>query len=158
MVSDTTLYMILSVFRNFTRTQLAARTADPEIFTASHKLIASISHNPRGHILGLVGLGNISKKVVDEEALIEALETGSPSAAGLDVHYHEPQVSPRLAAMDAVTLITHIAGGALNTRINFELNSMENILATVGAQGELIGQPFTPVNSKQVLEYLKAQT
>ncbi|KAL4756521.1 D-mandelate dehydrogenase-like dehydrogenase [Aspergillus foveolatus] len=238
-VSDTTLYMILSVFRNFTRAQLAARTADPERFTATHKLIATISHNPRGHILGLVGLGNVSKKVavkaqalgmsvhyydvvrqsqdveealgvtyhdtlesllrvsdcvslhtplnqhtkhlinrdtlkmmkpgarlintargevVDEEALIQALETGSLSAAGLDVHYHEPQVSPRLAAMDNVTLTTHIAGGALNTRINFELNALKNIFATVGAQGELIGQPFTPVNSKQVLEYLKAQS
>ncbi|KAL5049332.1 hypothetical protein BDW71DRAFT_195350 [Aspergillus fruticulosus] len=238
-VSDTTLYMILSVFRNFTRAQLAARTADPKIFTATHKIIATISHNPRGHILGLVGLGNISKKVavkaqalgmsvhyydvvrqsrdveealcatyhgtlesllkisdcvslhtplnqytkhlinrdtlkmmkhgarlintargevVDEEALIQALENGSLSAAGLDVHYHEPQVSPKLAAMENVTLTTHIAGGALDTRINFELNAMKNILATVGGQGELIGQPSTPVNAKQVLEYLKAQS
>ena len=70
--------MILSVFRNFTRTQLAARTADPEIFTASHKLIASISHNPRGHILGLVGLGNISKKVA-----VKA------QALGMSVHYYD---------------------------------------------------------------------
>ncbi|KAL4926195.1 D-mandelate dehydrogenase-like dehydrogenase [Aspergillus undulatus] len=237
-VSDTTLYMILSVFRNFTQAQLAARTADPEIFTATHKLIATISHNPRGHVLGLVGLGNISKKVavkaqalgmlvhyfdvvrqspeveqslgvtyhdtlesllrvsdcvslhtplnqhtkhlinsetlklmkpgarlvntargevVEEQALVQALERGSLSAAGLDVHYHEPQVSPRLAAMQNVTLTTHIAGGALNTRINFELNAMKNILATVGSQGEFIGQPSTPVNAKQVLEYLKSQ-
>ncbi|KIA76011.1 d-mandelate dehydrogenase protein [Aspergillus ustus] len=235
-VSDTTLYMILSVFRNFTRAQLAARTADPEIFTATHKLIATISQNPSGHILGLVGLGNISKKVakkaqalgmsvhyfdvvrqsaeieqslavtyhdtlesllkvadcvslhtplnqhtrhlinkdtlkvmkpgarlintargevVEEEALIQALEVGSLSAAGLDVHYHEPQVSPRLAAMENVTLTTHIGGGALNTRINFELNAMKNILATVGSQGELIGQPATPVNAKDVLEHLR---
>ncbi|KAL4915707.1 hypothetical protein BDW62DRAFT_121090 [Aspergillus aurantiobrunneus] len=238
-VSDTTLYMILSVFRNFTRAQLAARTADPDVFTATHKLIATISQNPRGHVLGLVGLGNISKKValkaqalgmlvhyfdvvrqspeveqslsvtyheslesllkvvdcvslhtplnahtkhlinrdtlklmkpgarlvntargevVEEEALIQALEEGSLSAAGLDVHYHEPQVSPRLAAMENVTLTTHIAGGALNTRINFELNAMKNILATVGLQGEFIGQPFTPVNAKQVLEYLRSQS
>ncbi|KAL4978830.1 hypothetical protein BDW66DRAFT_148688 [Aspergillus desertorum] len=62
-VSDATLYMILWVFRNFSRAQLAARTADTEILTASRKLIATISHNPRGHILGLVGLGNIRKKV-----------------------------------------------------------------------------------------------
>ncbi|CEN60818.1 Putative D-isomer specific 2-hydroxyacid dehydrogenase [Aspergillus calidoustus] len=236
-VSDTTLYMILSVFRNFTRAQLAARTADPEIFTAAHKLIATISQNPSGHILGLVGLGNISKKVakkaqalgmsvhyfdvvrqsldveqslgvtyhetlesllevadcvslhtplnqhtkhlinretlkimkpgaklintsrgevVEEESLIQALEEGSLSAAGLDVHYHEPQVSPRLAAMENVTLTTHIGGGALNTRINFELNAMKNILATVGSQGEFIGEPSTPVNAKQVLEYLSS--
>jgi len=62
-VSDTALYMILSVFRNFTRSQLAARTADPEIFTETHKFIATISKNPRGHVLGIVGLGNISKKL-----------------------------------------------------------------------------------------------
>ncbi|KAL6237483.1 D-isomer specific 2-hydroxyacid dehydrogenase [Aspergillus navahoensis] len=96
-------------------------------------------------------------EVVDEEVLIQALGNGSLSAAGLDVHYHEPQVSPKLAVMENVTLTTHIAGGALNTRINFELSAMKNILATVGGQGKLIGQPSTPVNAKQVLEYLKAQ-
>ncbi|KAI9926989.1 hypothetical protein ASPWEDRAFT_32943 [Aspergillus wentii DTO 134E9] len=231
-VSDTTLFMILSVFRNFTRSQLAARMADPEIFTATHKLIATISRNPRDHVLGLIGLGNISKKVaykarmglgmkvhyydvirqtkeeeerlgvtfessledlltvsdcvslhtplnqhtkhlinsetlnsmkdgarlvntargevVEEEALIAALKSGKLSAAGLDVHYHEPQVSPRLAAMENVTLTTHIGGGALDTRVNFELNAMKNILAVVGENGELIGEPLTPVNTKAV--------
>ncbi|PLB50642.1 hypothetical protein P170DRAFT_435825 [Aspergillus steynii IBT 23096] len=230
-VSDTTLYMILSVFRNFTRAQIAARTADPARFTATHKLLAMISRNPRGHVLGLVGLGNISKRVaekaralgmevmyfdvvraereeeerlgvrfegsleallekadcvslhtplnehtrhlinertiavmkdgarlvntargevVDEEALVAALETGKLSAAGLDVHYHEPQVSKRLAAMENVTLTTHVGGGALETRINFELNAMRNILAVVGEDGQVIGEPLTPVNAKAV--------
>ncbi|CZR69312.1 related to D-mandelate dehydrogenase [Phialocephala subalpina] len=233
-VSDTALYMILSVFRNFTRAQLAARTADPEIFNATHKLIATISGNPRGHILGITGLGNISKKlaykasvalgmeihyydivraseeeekelgvtfhesldallkvadcislhtplnkhtqdlidaralslmkpgsrvvntargqVVNEDALIAALESGHISAAGLDVHYHEPQVSPKLAKMENVTLTTHIGGGALNTRINFELNAMKNILAVVGPDGEFNGDPLTPVNAKAFKE------
>ncbi|KAK9413900.1 hypothetical protein SUNI508_11476 [Seiridium unicorne] len=232
-VSDTGLFMILSVFRNFTRSQLAARTCDPEQFNAAHKLIATISANPRGHILGIVGLGNISKKlahkaktalgmdihyydvvrapeeverelgatfhsslhsllanadcislhtplnahtqdlinadafaamktgarlintargpVVNEEALVNALKSGKVSAAGLDVHYHEPHVSRELAAMENVTLTTHIGGGALNTRINFELNAMKNILAVVGDVGEFIGEPLTPVN-KQAFE------
>lgn len=228
-VSDTALYMILSVFRNFTRQQLAARTADPEIFTATHKLIGTISHNPGGHVLGIVGLGNISKKlvlkaqaigmqvhyydvlrqseqeearlnvtfhdslssllavtdcvslhtplnkhthrlinadtlaqmkdgarlvntsrgeVVDEEALIAALQSGKLSAAGLDVHYNEPQVSPVLAKMENVTLTTHNAGGAIETRVNFELMPMKNILATVGPDGGFAGEPLTPVNRK----------
>lgn len=229
-VSDTGLWMILSVFRNFTKSQLAARTCDPHVFNATHKLIATISANPRGHVLGIVGLGNISKKlaykartalgmeihyydvvraseeterdlgatfhptlhallavadcvslhtplnahtqhlinreafsimkpgvrlintargpVVNEEALIEALKSGKVAAAGLDVHYHEPQVSKELAAMDNVTLTTHIGGGALNTRVNFELNAMKNILAVVGENGEFIGEPLTPVNRK----------
>lgn len=229
-VSDTALYMILSVFRNFTRSQLAARTADPEMFTATHKLIATISQNPRDHILGIVGFGNISKKlafkahmalgmkihyfdivradskeeaelgatyheslesllkvadcvtlhtplnkhtqdlidtkalsimkpgsrlvntargeVLKENDLIQALESGHISAAALDVHYNEPQVSPKLASMENVTLTTHIGGGALNTRINFELNAMKNIIQVVGSNGEFVGEPITPVNRR----------
>ncbi|OJJ50134.1 hypothetical protein ASPZODRAFT_57772 [Penicilliopsis zonata CBS 506.65] len=233
-VSDTTLYMILSVFRNFTRSQLAARTADPAVFTATHKVLATISRNPRGHILGLVGLGNISKRVavkaaalgmsvryydvvraeeaeearlgvtfeasledllrvadcvsvhtplnahtrhlinattlaqmkdgarlintsrgevVDEEALVAALRSGRLAAAGLDVHYHEPQVNPVLVTMENVTLTTHVGGGVLETRVNFELNAMRNILAVVGEDGGELGEPLTPVNAKVVREH-----
>lgn len=226
-VSDTALYMILSVFRNFTKPQLAARTADPEQFTAAHKLIATISMNPKGHVLGIVGLGSISKRlvpkaqvlgmrviyhditrldpaeeaalnvtccptladllsqsdcvtlhvplnihthhlidasalaqmkpgsrlintargeIVEEAPLIQALKSGKLSAAGLDVHYYEPQVSRELAGMENVTLTTHVGGGAIDTRVQFELNAMRNILAVVGVRGERVGEPLTPVN------------
>ncbi|PSN71789.1 hypothetical protein BS50DRAFT_629916 [Corynespora cassiicola Philippines] len=238
-VSDTALYMVLSVFRNFTRAQLAARTCDPGKFQECHKLCATISANPRDHILGIVGLGNISKKlahkagaalgmkihyfdvvrapkeeenalqatyhetldsllkvadcislhtplnkhtqdlisapqlalmkpgsriintargqVLNEDALIDALERGHISAAGLDVHYHEPQVSKTLAEMPNVTLTTHIAGGALNTRINFELGAMKNILRVIGADGQFTGEePSTPVNKKAFYEARQA--
>ncbi|KAH8751797.1 2-ketogluconate reductase [Hyaloscypha sp. PMI_1271] len=47
-VSDTAFYMIVSVFCSFTRSQLPTRTTVLEIFNVTHKLIASISHNPRG--------------------------------------------------------------------------------------------------------------
>ena len=85
-------------------------------------------------------------EVIDEDALVEALENGKISAAGLDVHYNEPQVNPRLVKMENVTLTTHIGGGALDTRINFELNAMKNIMAVVGETGEVVGKPLTPVN------------
>lgn len=78
-VSDTALYMILSVFCNFTRSQLAARTTDPERFTGTHKLIATVSHNPRGHVLGIVGLGNISKKLAFK----------ARRALGMKIHYFD---------------------------------------------------------------------
>ncbi|CAH0027389.1 unnamed protein product, partial [Clonostachys rhizophaga] len=57
-VSDTALFMILSVFRNFGGHREGAH---PEQFLAMHRLVGSISYNPRGHVLGNVGLGNISK-------------------------------------------------------------------------------------------------
>lgn len=44
-VSDCALYMILSVFRNFTRSLLAAHTANPEVFAATLKLVATGSRN-----------------------------------------------------------------------------------------------------------------
>lgn len=91
-------------------------------------------------------------QVLNEDALVAALQSGHVSAAGLDVHYNEPQVSKELAAMPQVTLTTHIAGGALNTRINFELGAMRNILRVIGLDGQLSGEePFTPVNKQAFL-------
>jgi len=56
-----------------------------------------------------------------------------------------------LAKMNNVTLTTHIGGGAIDTRINFELNAMKNILAVVGEYGNIIGKPLTPVNNVEDL-------
>lgn len=48
--------------------------------------------------------------VVDEEALIEALESGQLSGAGLDVFSDEPSIDPRLTGSDATVLTPHVAG------------------------------------------------
>lgn len=84
--------------------------------------------------------------VVDEAALVQALRSEKLSAAGLDVHEDEPWVNRELAAMENVTLTTHVGGGAKETRIGFELNAMKNVLAVVGEKGERVGEPLTPVN------------
>jgi len=53
------LYHILSVFRQMTWTTLAARSGDSIAFQAAHIQVPAASHNPRGHTLGIIGLGNI---------------------------------------------------------------------------------------------------
>ncbi|KAJ5267040.1 hypothetical protein N7478_009848 [Penicillium angulare] len=85
---------------------------------------------------------NIARgKLVDEEALVNALKTGQLSAAGLDVHENEPHVNKELAQMRNVTLTAHTAGGAKETQIGFERLSMENV------QRVLTGnEALTPVN------------
>lgn len=54
--------------------------------------------------------------VVDEEALIDALEKRAIAGAGFDVYENEPRFSPRLAGLDNVVLLPHIGSATISTR------------------------------------------
>jgi glyoxylate reductase len=54
--------------------------------------------------------------VVDEDALVDALETGSIYAAGLDVYDGEPKLNPRLLTAPRTTLLPHIGSATIATR------------------------------------------
>jgi hydroxypyruvate reductase len=60
---------------------------------------------------------NVSRgSVIDENALIEALEDGVIAGAGLDVYADEPRVPERLLALDQVVLLPHLASATNETR------------------------------------------
>lgn len=54
--------------------------------------------------------------VVDEDALVDALESRSIFAAGLDVYDGEPAVNPRLLAAPRTVLLPHIGSATTETR------------------------------------------
>jgi glyoxylate reductase len=54
--------------------------------------------------------------VVDEEALANALDSGTIFAAGLDVYDGEPKVNPRLLAAPRTVLLPHIGSSTTETR------------------------------------------
>jgi glyoxylate reductase len=54
--------------------------------------------------------------VVDEDALADALESGSLYAAGLDVYDGEPKVNPRLLSAPRTILLPHIGSATIATR------------------------------------------
>ncbi len=54
--------------------------------------------------------------VVDEDALVDALESGSIYAAGLDVFDGEPAVNPRVLRAPRTTLLPHIGSATIATR------------------------------------------
>lgn len=85
-------------------------------------------------------LVNIARgSVVDEEALIAALEAGEIAGAGLDVFAHEPHVPERLIR-DDVTLLPHVGSGTHETRADMRDLTLANLRAY------LAGEPLpTPV-------------
>jgi glyoxylate reductase len=54
--------------------------------------------------------------VVDEDALVDALEAGTLFAAGLDVYDGEPAVNPRLLGAPRLTLLPHVGSATTQTR------------------------------------------
>lgn len=55
-------------------------------------------------------------ELIDENALIEALEQGRIAGAGLDVYTHEPAVDPRLLKIPNVVLLPHLGSGTVEGR------------------------------------------
>jgi glyoxylate reductase len=73
--------------------------------------------------------------VVDERALVEALQLGIIGGAGLDVFENEPRVSPELLKMENVLLVPHIGSATSATREKMSLVAVNNILAVL--RGEI---------------------
>lgn len=84
---------------------------------------------------------NVSRgALVDEAALVEALESGVIAGAGLDVFAEEPKVPAALMARPDVVLTPHIGSGTVETRQAMG----ELVLANLAAH--FAGQPLpTPV-------------
>jgi len=70
-------------------------------------------------------------RVMDERALVEALQSGRIAGAGLDVFEEEPHVSPELIGMDNVLLLPHIGSATVETREKMALVAVHNILAVL---------------------------
>jgi len=67
--------------------------------------------------------------VVDEVALIQALQHGWIAGAALDVFEHEPQVPQALRELENVVLVPHIGSASVATRTRMAVMAAENLVA-----------------------------
>ena len=66
--------------------------------------------------------------VIDEKALVEALESGRLAGAGLDVYENEPQIPQQLLTMKNVVLLPHIGSATAEARNAMALLAVENAI------------------------------
>ena len=78
---------------------------------------------------------NIARgNIIEESALIDALQTGAIGGAGLDVYEFEPQVPEALRALDNVVLLPHLGTASHEVRLNMWMMAVENLKAGVAGQ------------------------
>jgi lactate dehydrogenase-like 2-hydroxyacid dehydrogenase len=93
---------------------------------------------------------NMSRgSVVDEPALIKALQDKTILSAGLDVFAREPEVPAELLAMDHVVLFPHVGSASVATRERMDQLVVDNLLAWAAGKPPLTPVPETPWPPKQ---------
>lgn len=121
--------------------QLAAKVdvlvvAVPGGTDTQHMINAEVlaAMQPSSHLV------NIARgEVVDEAALIAALQRGQIAGAGLDVYEFEPKVPQALRDLENVTLLPHLGTATEEVRSNMGHMALDNIAAFIG--GDALPNP-----------------
>ncbi|WEV63425.1 NAD(P)-dependent oxidoreductase [Bifidobacterium sp. ESL0732] len=78
--------------------------------------------------------------IVQEKALVDALESGQIAGAGLDVFEFEPKVSEKLRSLPNVVLSPHAGTGTIEARIGLAAEATDNLISFFD------GKPINVVN------------
>jgi glyoxylate reductase len=78
--------------------------------------------------------------IVDEAALVQALQAGPLAAAGLDVYEKEPKIHPGLLGLPNVVLLPHLGSATVQAREAMATLVAQNVAAVFAGEA-----PKTPV-------------
>jgi lactate dehydrogenase-like 2-hydroxyacid dehydrogenase len=115
------IYHTLSVFRNIQWSNNAARSGSSEEFLDAHKNATLTSHNPRGHTIGIIGMGNIGYTIA----------TKAYKCFGVKIVYYDlyPKTPEQEKAIEATRIETLDGMLAVSDCV---------VLATPGAGGKKV--------------------
>ncbi|KXX82051.1 Glyoxylate reductase 1 [Madurella mycetomatis] len=80
---------------------------------------------------GIVIVNTARGAVIDEAALVEALDSGQVAAAGLDVYEQEPSIHPGLLANPRLLLVPHMGTWTVETETKMEEWAISNVRAAI---------------------------
>ncbi len=72
--------------------------------------------------------------IIDEEALLDALESDKIAGAGLDVFENEPNINPRFLTLKNTVILPHIASASVATREKMAMVAVDNLLAVLAGK------------------------
>lgn len=88
---------------------------------------------------GVIIVNTARGPLIDEAALVDALESGKVFSAGLDVFEEEPKVHPGLLNNDKVVILPHIGTATYETQADMELLVLANLKKAI-SENKLITQ------------------
>lgn len=83
---------------------------------------------------GVVIINTARGAVMEEDALVKALESGQVSSVGLDVFEEEPKVHPGLLKNPNVMLLPHLGTYTVETMQKMEAWTIGNLKSAVQSQ------------------------
>ena len=124
-------------------TALHARHASlDELLAQADFVVLQVPYSPATHhLIGAQQLARMKPTailinaarggVVDDAALIAALQRGTIQAAGLDVFENEPKLDPRFLRLKNVVLAPHIGSSTRATRLAMAMTAARNLVAAL---------------------------
>lgn len=128
---------------------LVAMAQDVDVILVITPGGAGTKHLINAQVLEALGpdgiLINVARgSVVDQDALIEALQKKKIYSAGLDVFADEPNVPQALINMEQVVLLPHVGSASVHTRRAMDQLVVDNVLAWAAGRPPLTPVPETP--------------
>jgi len=123
----------------------ARYVSEDELLAQSDFLTLHMPYSPAvHHLIGNEQLAKMKKSailintarggVVDDAALIEALQSRTIAAAGLDVFENEPKFNPAFLQLKNVVLAPHIASSSTATRRNMAMLAAKSLVAALSGE------------------------
>ena len=97
---------------------------------------------------GVVIVNTARGAVMDEAALVKALDSGKVASVGLDVYEEEPKVHEGLVNNERVTLLPHMGTWTVETQTAMEMWNIQNVKMAIEK-----GRLKSPVPEQEDMPY-----